>query len=115
MRHAEGLRCLHRMETTTTTIYSVFRLGFAVFKQDIKRYRRVGALLLNSLCNDVTTFLKFWTDFTDLIPHNGIEIIRANGSYFTSKNLSYNINNCLFGGLVFFHALNCKRCVNPSH
>ncbi len=66
MRHAEGLRCLHRIETTTTTIYSVFRLGFAVFKQDIKRYRRVGALLLNSLCNDVTTFLKFWTDYTDL-------------------------------------------------
>ena len=66
MRHDEGLRCLQIIETITATTYAVFCRGFEVFKQDIKRDRRVGALLLNSPCTEVVTLLKFWTEATDL-------------------------------------------------
>ena len=65
IRHEEDLRCLQIMEVMTATIESVFRLGFLVFKHDIKRERKVGALLLSSLFIESVACLKFLTKSID--------------------------------------------------
>lgn len=66
MRQDEGLRCLQIIDTIRVTIESMFRLGFGVFRQDIKRDRRVGALFLNSRFIVSITCLKFLTESIDL-------------------------------------------------
>ena len=47
MMHAEGLRCLHMIETIVAINSSLFDLTF-FFKHHCKRDRRVGALRLSS-------------------------------------------------------------------